>query len=271
MNHMHMTGISTRHRRFTIFRLAVLSLVLSTVVLSQGQTAKSDVDDAINEIKQGQVTPVALQRIARAGATEAVPLLHEQFVRTEDDLLKEIIASTLVRLGDKEQAYWAFLENHAKEAVNNDAPFPFSFDAQGSTVNRQLSGEFLEWTKINNVNPKAAATAQMYTLPAEVTLLAATGDPRALPVLRKAMSSHNYLIQAAAANGLAKLQDTDSVPLIIASCKRAPSEAAALIARSLVFFNNAQAQAASETFIHDREVLEELRKLSKEKGISALF
>jgi len=271
MNPMYITTNSIRNWRFAFLQNAVLSLVLSTLVFSQGQTANSGIDDAINEIKQGQVTPVALQRIARAGAVEAVPLLHQQFTRTEDDLLKTVIASTLVRLGDKEQMYWDFLESHAKVAVENNAPFPFSFDAQGSTVKKQLSEEFLQWAKTNNVDPKIAVTVQMRTLPAAITLLAATGDPRALAVLRKAMSSRNYIIQAAAANGLAKLQDADSVPLIIASCKQAPSEAAELIARSLVFFNNAQAQSASETFIHNREMLDELRKLSKEKGVSALF
>jgi len=267
MNRMHITGISIRNWRFTFWQHAVLSLVLSAVAFSQAP--KNGVGDAINEIKQGQVTPVALQRIARAGAVEAVPLLQEQFVRTQDEFLKIAIASALVRLGDKGQTYWDFLESHAKEAVQNDAPFPY--EAQGGIVRKQYSREFLEWAKTNNLDPEAAATAQMRTLPAEVIFLASTGDPRGLEVLRKAMSSRNYLIQAAAAKGLARLQDADSVPLIIASCKRAPSEAAALIARSLVFFNNAQAQSASETFIHNREVLEELRKLSKEKGVGALF
>lgn len=269
MNLMYMTGSSIRNWRFTVLRHALFFLVLSASVFSQEKTAKSGVDDAINEIKQGQVTPVALQRIARAGAAEAVPLLHEQFVKTEDDLLKTAIASTLVRLGDKEQTYWEFLESHAREAVQNDAPFPY--EVQGGIVQKKYSQEFLEWAKAKELDAQSAAMAQMRTLPAEITLLAATGDPRGLEVLRKAMSSRNYLIQAVAAKGLAKLQDTDSIPLIIASCKRAPSEAAALIARSLVFFNNTQAQSASETFIHNREVLEELRKLSREKGISALF
>ena len=272
MKYMHINGISFGKWLGTSLGCALLSGALSPVLLAQvGPARPKSIDDAINEIKQGQVNPVALQRIARAGAVDAIPVLHQQFVRTEEGFLKEAIASVLVRLGDKDRTYWDFLETHAREVIQTDAPFPVPFDTQGNTVKKQLSQEFLEWAKTNQVDPQAAATAQMQTVPAQISFLAATGDQRGLELLRRAMASRNYFVQAIAARGLAKLQDVDSVPLIITACKRAPAEAAALIARSLVFFNTSQAQSAAETFIKNREVLDELRKLSRDKGADALF
>jgi HEAT repeat protein len=272
MKHMHINGISFGKWLGTSLGCALLCGALSPVLLAQVEPARpKSIDDAINEIKQGQVNPVALQRIARAGAVDAIPVLHQQFVRTEEGFLKEAIASALVRLGDKDRTYWDFLETHAREVIQTDAPFPVPFDTQGNTVKKQLSQEFLEWAKNNQVDPQAAATAQMQTVPAQISFLAATGDQRGLELLRRAMASRNYFVQAIAARGLAKLQDVDSVPLIITACKRAPAEAAALIARSLVFFNTSQAQSAAETFIKNREVLDELRKLSRDKGADALF
>jgi HEAT repeat protein len=269
---MHITGGSFGKWLGTWLGCALLCGALSPILLAQaGQPRPKSVDDAINEVKQGQVNPAALQRIARAGAVDAIPVLHQQFVRTQEDLLKEAIASALVRLGDKDRSYWDFLETHAREAVLSDAPFPVPFDTQGNTVRKQFSKEFLEWAKTNNIDPQAAATAQMQTVPAQITFLAITGDQRGLELLRRAMASRNYLVQAVAAKGLAKLQDVDSVPLIITACKRAPADATALIARSLVFFNTPQAQSAAETFIKNREVLDELRKISSDKGADALF
>lgn len=272
MRHTHITGISFGKWLVTSLRCALLGGVLTSVLVAQsGQTRPQSVDDAINEIKQGQVNPAALQRIARAGAVEAIPVLHQQFARTEEGLLKDAIASVLVRLGDKDRTYWDFLETHAREVIQSDAPFPVPFDMQGNTIRKQFSQEFLDWAKASHIDVQAAAMVQMQTVPAQITFLAATGDQRGLELLRRAMTSRNYFVQSSAARGLAKLQDVDSVPLIITACKRAPAEAAALIARSLVFFNTPQAQSAAETFIKNREVLDELRKISREKGTDALF
>jgi hypothetical protein len=52
-----------------------------------------------------------------------------------------------------------------------------------------------------------------------------------------------------AALGLAEIQDKASIPLIIEACKRAPAEAAAVMAESLVYFDDAEAQRAVDTYI----------------------
>lgn len=270
MSFMHIqVAVFSRRGAVALLRSALLLALLSGLALAQPRTR--NVQDAIAEINQGKTNPAALQRIAKAGVVELIPVLHEQFPHTEDGLLKEAIASALVRLGDKDRTYWDFLETNAREVVQSDAPFPLQFDVQGNIIPKQFSPEFLDWAKNKHVEARAAAMAQVQTAPAQITLLAITADQRGVELLRRAMASRNYFVQAVAAAGLARLQDTDSVSLIITACKRAPANAATLIARSLVFFNTSQAQSAAESFIQNKELLEELRKLSREKGADALF
>lgn len=69
-----------------------------------------------------------------------------------------------------------------------------------------------------------------------------------------------------AALGLAKLQDKESIPLIIEACQRANPEMAPFLARSLVFFDDSQAQNAAEKFISNKKSLEELRRRIRERG-----
>jgi hypothetical protein len=101
--------------------------------------------------------------------------------------------------------------------------------------------------------------------------LARTGDARGLAMLRRGLSSRNDLIRALAAKGLALLEGRDSVPAIIAACGTAPAQAAELVARALVFFDDPRAQAAADTYIKDADVLRELRRLSRERGPAGVF
>jgi len=112
--------------------------------------------------------------------------------------------------------------------------------------------------------PPAAEDA-MYWFPGKVMLLGLTGDRRAIPLLRQALLSPNHMIEAAAAEGLAEIQDKDSIPFIIEACKRAPAVAAPLIAESLICFDDAEAQSAVNTYIpKDRaKILREARAQGK--------
>jgi hypothetical protein len=57
------------------------------------------------------------------------------------------------------------------------------------------------------------------------------------------------MIEIAAAMGLAEIRDQDSIPLIIEACKRAPPDAASVIAESLVYFDDPRAQSAVDTYM----------------------
>ena len=57
------------------------------------------------------------------------------------------------------------------------------------------------------------------------------------------------MVQAAGAQGLAKIQDKDSIALIIEACKRAPSASANIIAVPLIYFDDPEAQSAVDHYV----------------------
>ena len=224
------------------------------------------VADAIRKVKQGEFLAVHVEEIAEAGATEAIPVLKEQFARAADSRQREDfdpgnkgkVASALVRLGDKDPVYWDFLVKQATDAVESDIPLPTRFDAQGKIVPHQLSPEFEAWTKAHDVSPESVGQVAAYELPVKLGYMAETGDPRGLPLLRRAMSSSNYMIQSMAAKGLAKLDDKDSIPVIVAACAKAPAEISPAIAEALVYFDDPRAQSAAERYL-PKEYFKSLR------------
>jgi HEAT repeat protein len=229
-----------------------LNMLCVLAIAASGQTEQTQaqrVADAVKKVKHGNFGLVHVEEIARAQAAQAIPALKEQFVRSQDANKRAKIADALVRLGDEDEVYWDFLVKQAMLAVESDAPYPGSFDPQGRTVRRQLSPEFVERAKAHHIPADVAAQTVAYELPGDLMFLAETGDQRGLPLLRRAMFSDNYLIQAVAAKGLAKLQDNASVPIIIAACQKAPADAAPAIAEALVYFDDPQAQIAAGMYL----------------------
>jgi hypothetical protein len=214
---------------------------------------KANVPDAIAKVKSGDFFAIHVDLITRAGAVEAIPSLKGQFSRVQDSLLKGKIAAALVRLGDKDDTYWNFLVGLAAPALQSDAPDFISYDSQGKSVPGP-SPQFLAWAKAQGLSPESGGEysvgeESVYVLPGKVLLLGWSRDSRGIPLLRHALSSPNHMIEIAAASGLAEIGDNDSIPFIIEACKRAPAEAAAAIAESLVYFDDNAAQSAVDQFI----------------------
>jgi hypothetical protein len=201
------------------------------------------VSDAIAKIQSGELSAAAFDRITEARATQAIPVLEEQFARVGEKLDKARIAELLVKLGDKNDAYWDYLVQLATPALTSDAPNPWRYDAEGKAV-PGLSSEFLDWAKAHRVSLDS-----MIELIGGVVSLGSTGDRRAIPILRRALLSPIYMIEIAAAKGLAEIQDKDSIADIIAACQKAPAEPARAIAQSLAYFDDPQAQRAVDTYL----------------------
>lgn len=89
--------------------------------------------------------------------------------------------------------------------------------------------------------------------------LGSSDDQRAVPLLREALASKNGSIEVAAAQGLAELHDSDSIPEIIKACESAPKEVASLIAEYLVYFDDPAAQRAVDEYV-PRSTAQELRE-----------
>jgi hypothetical protein len=243
-------------------RLAVLTALYCLlccwllVCTCDGQSAQqqpageraTELADAVAKVKSGQFNGYHVGVIGEARAIEAIPDLEKQFTLISDPIQKAQIARVLLLLGDKKDAYWNYLAEMVKPAVESDAPSPINFDAQGKSIPGPAP-EFAAWAKSHGQSPNDAGENAIYVLPGIVMMIGATGDSRALPLLRRALQSPNYQIEIAAALGLAQFQDKDSVPLIIEACHKAPAEVAVVMARSLVYFDNAEAQKTVDEFM----------------------
>jgi hypothetical protein len=239
-----------------------------------GAVGKSKISDAIEKARQDNPESVYyVEQIAHAGAVQAVPMLEEKFARTKEPLDKAKIAQVLIKLGDKDDTYWDYLVRLATPALESDAPDFMNFHSQGKS-SPGPSPAFIAWAKAHNVPANGpngnAAEESVYMSPGKVGLLGLTGDPRAIPLLRQALSSPNHMIEIVAASGLAEMQDNDSIPLIIEACRRAPVEAGAVIAESLVYFDDAEAQRAVDTYVpkDTAKIIREARAQGKKTPFS---
>jgi HEAT repeat protein len=239
-------------------RLALCIGWLSVEVFAQApppQSAKlpygvdrANVPDAVAKVKSGDFAPVHVDLLVRGGAVEAIPALQQQFTRVQDPILKAKIAAGLVRLGDKDDIYWDYLVSEANVALRDSAPDYTSYNSEGHAVS-QPSPEFEAWVNSTGASPETAAENSLYYFPGRIAMLGWSRDPRAVTYLREGLSSRNYMIQIAAAKGLAEIGDQNSIPLIIEACRKAPSEVAQSIAESLVYFDDEAAQAAVDRYM----------------------
>lgn len=210
---------------------------------------RANVPDAIEKVRSGDFGGIHVDLIARAGAVEAIPALKQQFACVEDSLLKAKIAGALLRLGDKDETYWNFLVEYASPALESDAPNFAKYDAQGKSEPGP-SPELAAWLEQRGISPESAGENSVYLQPGRVLMLGWSRDRRAIPYLRRGLSSPNYMIEIAAAEGLAEIGDESSIPLIIAACRRAPAEVAETIAdSSLVYFDDNTTQTAVDHYV----------------------
>lgn len=167
---------------------------------------RANIPDAVSKIKSGDFAGIHVDLAVKGGAVEAIPALQQQFTRVQDPILKAKIAAGLVRLGDKNEIYWDYLVSEANVALGSTAPDYTDYNAQGHAVT-QPSSEFEAWVNSTGVSPEKASEESLYYYPARIAILGWSRDPRAVTYLREGLSSRNYMIQIAAAKGLAEIGD----------------------------------------------------------------
>jgi HEAT repeats len=153
-----------------------------------------------------------------------------------------------VDMRDKDDTYWDSLVKLVAPALESDAPDFMSYDSQGKAVSGP-SPQLVAWADAHNLPHAGLLEESRYLLPGKVMIFGWSRDPRAIPLLRRALSSPNYMVEIAAAMGLAEIGDKESIPFIIDACRKAPADVAAVIARALVYFDDNSAQSAVDQFI----------------------
>jgi hypothetical protein len=205
------------------------------------------------------------------GKPEAVANAKQIFALTADTKIKMRAASVLLNIGKADQIHYDYLAGEAEKALRyaNEMPWPTVYDKEGKVIDK-ISPEFLKWCKARKLDSSETFESAYFVVPGPWLFLASARDPRAHDLLMKGLRSHNPMIVACAAEGLARLQASDALVDIIAVCRRAPLESRYGIARALLFFPDPKAQAAAdEAFKGNKAELDLWRKEIKSKGWKA--
>jgi hypothetical protein len=209
-----------------------------------------------------QVPPAAglpLDDLLKRRDAAAAGELERRFAALTDKIQKQRIAVVLLSRRQADQPYFDYLANFARRAVTSGAPFPYTYDRQGKIVPGEYSAALLNWAASEKAEPGAAAAKAFQEYPMDVYLLGLSGDQRAIPILLQGLEATNFLVIYRSAWGLARLRHVPAVRPIIAAADRQPEAGAQLIARTLVLFNDPEAQAAADRLIPDKQLLAALR------------
>jgi hypothetical protein len=289
----------------------VCSAVWASVVLligaapAQAQAAAStqprnvDCDEKIAQELQSKKTPYTFQDVLNRNPKFIADIISDDktlFTVTCDPVRKRRIAGILLSLGVKDQVYFDYLADGAKEALKNDMPWPMVYDENGDVIEKAtpaylewckkfgldpndpkvaplkgVNSAFLEWCIKHEVHPSEAMHDVYYEIPDPWDDLAAASDPRFYDLLIEGLHSHNLIIAGIAARGLARLQDPRAIDDLIATGRRVGSEARYYIGVSLLYFSDPKAQAAAEELIRDKSRLAMERKEMQTRGLKGLF
>jgi len=222
-------------------------------------TDPASVPIAISDVEKGEFGPLDIQIIARWHALQAIPLLKTRFEQSKDLNTKGEIANALVRLGENNGPYWDFLVDDATRVINDGPPTAVNFDANGKPILAEPSKSFTDWATRHRMSVQQAWNDATPEAVGAIIDLGSSDDQRAVPILREALASENDFVKIAAAQGLAALHDTDSVPEIIKVCESAPKEVAWLIAQYLVYFDDPAAGRAVDKYV-PKIIAQELRE-----------
>ena len=218
--------------------------------VAYGQASQDQVEEVlsakvrsvIDSLKQGAYGPVTHEQIVEAQTGQLVRILETRFVTSEDADVKARVARSLVDLGDKGNAYWDFLVQQAKLAIESDAPSTRCY----SSTNCTGHSAYVAWARVHNA-PEDSQAEMALTWLLEERVQLVFGDPRGISLLREALKSPNINVVSTGADGLTRALDKDSIPLIVQACKRFHGEEVPLISHTLRrFMTDPDARAAAQ-------------------------
>jgi hypothetical protein len=197
----------------TLSRVVLMMGILIPLARGQDQAV---LDKLLAELNV-TVDSGTLHKLQQYGGPRVIAALRVAFETREEKRSRQDLAITLIRLGDKDDKYYRYLEAFAKEAVDSDAPDVFVYGADGVPLKPvQWSPEFYAWSARHNMTIDAAVKQALQTFPSDIGLFAeAAMDPRGTELLRRGLQSHNLLVVSTCALILAGINDTASIPLVL--------------------------------------------------------
>lgn len=233
---------------------------------------KKSVGELLNDYFQTPPYPLfAIRRLIDMGDPAAIPSLERAFAREDHEPAREFLAAALVSLGDRKPEYFEHVARRAATAVGSDLPFPVQLGTrpQSGADLPPFKSAFLSWVRQHGGDLDTALSQAAFDLPAAVEALGEAADPRSRPIFLQGLNSPNILIVFAAALGLARLQDDKAVPAIIAAAEREPSGERSMIAKTLLYFTDSDAQDAAERLVNDPVRIQRWRVEVRKRGWKA--
>lgn len=195
----------------------------------------------------------------------AIGPLRAAYANSTGKIQRKVIAAALMALGDKSAEYRTLLQRDAIESADRNIPFPIDTNNLNSTNQKTLTPSFLGWASSHKVNVDDALELALRTDPQNFLLLSLAEDPESLPIFEKGIHSQNPLIALYSAKGLARIEGTAAIPMIVEACSSQPTASANVIARTLFLFDTKDAVAAEDKFITDKKMLNAIRSYSGAK------
>ena len=233
---------------------------------------KKQVGELLNDYFQGPPYPLfAIRRLIDIGDPAAIPSLERAFTRESHEPAREFLAAALMSLGDPKPEYFEHVARRAATAVASDLPFEVQLGTrpQSGAGLPPFKSAFLSWVRQHGGDLDSALSQATFDLPAAVEALGESADPRSRSIFLHGLNSPNILIVFAAALGLARLQDDKAVPAIIAAAEREPPEERSMIAKTLLYFANSEAQHAAERLVGDPARIQRWRVEVRKRGWKA--
>jgi hypothetical protein len=168
----------------TFNRVVLMMGILIPLVRGQDQ---AELDKLLARLNVIPVDSDTLSNLQRYGGPRAIAALEAAFETHEEKRARQDIAITLIRMGDKDDKYFHYLEAFAKEAVDSDAPDMFVYGPDGVPLKpAQWSPEFYAWSAQHGMTIDFAVGQAYRTFPSDLMLFSeAARDPRGLALVRR--------------------------------------------------------------------------------------
>lgn len=210
-----------------------------------------------------------IRRLIDLGDPVVIPALRHAFTSETEALTRQFLAAALVRLGDTDPEYFGHVAASATMAVASDLPFSGASRKGSESTAPKIPEGIRSWAQAHGVTISQAVRLATIEFPAAVEALGETADNRSLPILLRGLDSPNFFVVRAAAFGLARLHSALAVKPIIKACKRLNSGLRPLVAKSLFYFGNKEAQRAAGILIGDPDRTRRWRAEVIRKGWSS--
>ena len=252
-------------------------VLLLALPLFLGQAQPVPGDSTAEIIERLRNNPAELGLIGelekRSSDPRVVPALKELFIQAKRSRVTgfrgypvaQEIASVLLALGQKDDIYFDEIAGAARDAIEADPPASLLSDTQGNETAQKRNPAFEVWCAARALEWDQC-TFRMAAYVRAIGALSATKDRRSIDILRKALRASSYVIVLSAANGLAILNDTDSIPLIAQACARLPQLEAERIVAFLTNFEDPSVEGLLfDRFIKDGGLRERVTKEWRQK------